>query len=137
MTSAYEILPHASDLKVKATGTTRAGFLVGAMRGMFATAGAKWVEDAPEAERPFKITANDFETLLVDLLGSALAASAANSEAYEDIKFTLITDKKAEGAFVGRKVSGFKKRIMAAAKHDLAIAKNETGAWESTITFDV
>ncbi|MBI4457881.1 archease [Candidatus Uhrbacteria bacterium] len=136
MTSAYELVPHATDGKIKATGTTRAGLMIGALRGMFAVAVAQWVEDAPEVERSFDLGGADFETLLAGLLNAALASAAANGEGYEDIRFNLITDKKAEGAFVGKKVSGFSKKLMAAAKHDLMVAKNEAGVWEATITFD-
>lgn len=132
----YEILPHTTDVRVRALGSTRAGLLVAALKGMFAAAGPRFTEGADRVERPFKIEAPDFASLLVDVLNEAVSLSDANHEAYEDISFSLITDKKAEGVFVDRPVTGFDTRIKAATHIGLDVKKNNEGNWETILTFD-
>ena len=121
----YEILPHTADVRVRAIGSTRAGLLVAALKGMFAAAGPRFAESGDRVERPFKLEAPDFSSLLVDLLNEAVSLSDEDHEAYEDISFTLITDKKAEGVFVDRPVTGFETQIKAATHHGLDVKKND------------
>lgn len=85
-----------------------------------------------KTERPFSLSAADFGTLLADFLAAAAEAAVEHKEAYEDVRFTLITDKKAEGAFVGRPAEGFK-RPPTPAKGKPDVAKNESGEWETTV----
>lgn len=132
----FEILPHTADVRIKATGSTRAGLMTAALKGMFAAAGPRMKEGAETLERPFTLSATDFPSLLVDVLNEAVSLSDTHREAYEDIRFTLATDKKTEGVFVGRPVEGFETQIKAATHHDLDIVKNPEGQWETVIVFD-
>jgi SHS2 domain-containing protein len=132
----FEILPHTADIRIKATGSTRAGLMTAALKGMSAAAGPRAKEGVEAVERPFSLSADDFPSLLVDLLNEAVSLSDTHREAYEDIRFTLATDKKAEGAFVGRPIEAFETQIKAATHHDLDIVKNAEGQWEAVIVFD-
>jgi SHS2 domain-containing protein len=134
--SPYELLPHTADVRVKATGGTRAGLLEAALKGMFAASSARLVEGAPETERQFDLASTDFESLLVDFLNEAISLSDANKEAYEAVRFDLITASQARGAFVGRAVEGFGTQIKAATHGSLKVEKNAEGLWEAVITFD-
>lgn len=117
-------------------GSTRAGLLVAGLRGMFAAAEAETEIGAPQIERPFSIKAEDFTALMVEWLNQAIAASDEHNEAFDDVRFDLVTDKQAEGAFLGRKIKKTKTRVSAALKRGLDAVKNEAGAWEATITFE-
>ena len=130
----YELLPQ--DAGIKATGGTRAGLLIASMQGMFAAAGARYPEEeAPEELRhEFALEAPDFASLLTALLDKALEASGGK-ESFQDISFKLITDKKALGEFVGKKVMDFTSPVKAVDKASLKVEKNLEGLWEATITF--
>src|SRR5690349_23404952 len=104
----YELLDGGT-LHVRAT--TRAGLVTAALQGLMAAAGPRTSEMDVKSERPFSLSADDFGTLLVKFLSTAGKAAEDNKEAYEDVRFTLITDKKAEGAFVGRPAEAFKRPL--------------------------
>jgi len=133
----YETLPHEAEIRIKASGGTRAGLLVAALRGMFAAAGGRLPDEeaAEESVRPFSVEAADFSSLLVDFLNEAAAASGTHRETYQDVHFELITDKKARGSFVGRLVTGFDRQIKAVAQGGLRVEKNAEGQWEAEIAF--
>ncbi len=133
----FEILPHTADIRIRAEGSTRPALFVAALQGMFAAAAPEFTPGEPEhVERQFELAAKDFMSLLIDLLNEAIAVSDTNREAYDDISFTLATDTKAEGAFLGRPAARFGTQIKAATHHELAVQKNAEGNWEATIVFD-
>ncbi len=133
----FEILPHTADVRIRAEGSTRPALFVAALQGMFVAAEPEFVgEETDHASRPFKLAAADFPSLLVDLLNEAIAASDTHREAYDDITFSLATDTKAEGSFLGRPVVRFGTQIKAATHHGLSVQKNDEGNWEATIVFD-
>lgn len=131
----YELLPHTADVRVRVRASTRAGLIAASLQGMFAAAEPK-LGAAEETERPFSIDAPDFAQLLVGFLNDALQKAAANGETYEDVRISLITDKKLQGAFIGRPATGFATPIAAATDKELKVEKNENGEWETTITFE-
>jgi hypothetical protein len=126
---------------IKVTASTKAGLISAAVQGMFEAAGPKWVQEDPvkdhNFERPFSVTAENFPKLLLAILNSALAAAAANKESYEDVAFSLITDIKAEGHFVGRAVKGFKSEIKSAQSNAEKIEKNVVLQWETNVNFEM
>ncbi len=134
----FELLEHTADVAVKVLASTKAGLAIAAVQGMFAAAEPRLgAEDAPDVKRPFDVSGEDFPSLLVNLLNEAVSLGNLHHERYQDISFALITDKKAEGEFVGKPVAGFGTEIKAATHHDLKVEKNVNGEWETVITFDV
>ncbi len=134
---SFELLPHTADVRVRAVGDTRAGLLTAALRGMFAASGPSYLEPRTDVERTFDLDAGDFPGLLIDFLNEAVYGSDAHHEAYDGVRFTLVTDKKTKGAFLGHPVSGFATQIKAATHGGLDVKKNEEGRWEATVAFDV
>ena len=137
----HEILSHTADVRVRAVGSTRAALIEAALQGMFAAAGPRTAsveggEPEEPVERSFEVKSADFPALLVDLLNEALFNSDTRHEAYEALRFTLITDTDAKGVFLGRPIAGFETQIKAATHAGLEAKKNEEGNWEATITFD-
>lgn len=127
----FDVLEGGKALRVRAT--TRAGLVTAALQGLMAAAKPRTAEIDEKTERPFSVASDDFGKLLADLLSEAARASAEHKEAYEDIRFTLITDKKAEGAFVGRPAQGFGAPPKGT-RGPAEVAKNEAGEWETTLT---
>ncbi len=129
----FEILRENGDVAVRAHAGTRAGLVIAALQGMFAVAEPQLTASEEKSERPFSVEADDFPKLLVETLERARAVAAERGEAYDDIRFTLITDKKAEGMFVGRAASGSISTIKTVALRTIPVEKNEEGEWEATI----
>jgi len=128
----YELLPGGTG--VHATASTRAGLYTAALQGLFATSESLADSDASEKiERPFKLEAADPGELMVALLGEAIKQAASHGDTYDNVSFTLVTDKKAEGAYIGQRgkspaVRGIGKNIV--------IEKNDLGEWDTVIKFE-
>jgi hypothetical protein len=126
----HEILEKGKAILVRAS--TRAGLVSAAVQGLMAVAGPRTNEMDDKVERAFDVTADDFGLLLGDLLIAAANLSKEHKETYEDISFTLITDKQAKGLFVGRPANSFHE-AMKMPTGTIEVAKNEGGEWETTI----
>jgi hypothetical protein len=125
----FELLPGGKG--AHATASTRAGLFTALIQGCFGAGEPLAGQSEDEKlERPFKIEAPDPAALMAMLLTEATREAAANGEIYDDISFTLITDKKAEGAFIGRKGKAPK---MCKITGGMEIAKNEEGEWDVTV----
>ena len=133
----YEVIPGPAGVSLKVFASTKAGLAIAALQGLFAAAEPKYThEEGAGSERSFKIEAEDFPAMVAAILTEAIAVAAANKEAYVDIRFNLITDKKTEGAFIGKPVRGLGTDIRAVKGVDMPPQKNEKGEWEATITFE-
>ena len=127
----FEIITDGGAKAVHAKASTRAGLAVAALHGVSSLAGGSTSELDEKVERPFSVTADTFGALLTALLTRAATASATHAETYDDIQFTLITEKKAEGAFIGRPAKGVSTLGAFRTKGD--VARNEAGEWETVI----
>jgi len=131
----FELVPDERGDRIKATGMTRAGLLESALKGTFATAGAKAEDDAEEVTRPFEIHGADFDALLKAFLDKALALAAEHGETYQTVKFDLITVMDAEGAYVG-KAAGKPDDPIKSVKKGMKAERNAEGLWETDIEYD-
>lgn len=134
--SPFDLLTLEEGDRIKAVGMTRAGLLESALKGTFAAAGAQVPEDAEEVTRPFAIRAADFDGLLAAFLDQAIALSAERMEAYQAVKFDLITVMEAKGAFVGKPAQGFSDPLKKVKREGLKAERNEGGVWEVEIAFE-
>lgn len=131
--SPYELIPKDEQLSVKATGMTRAGLLESAVKGYFAAAGPALDDDADEVTRPFALHGADFDALAAAVLDEAVASSKKHGEAYEAVKFDLITVMDAKGSFVGRPAKKFETPPTPVDRSSLKAERNAEGLWELTI----
>ena len=134
--SPFDLLSLKEGDRIKVTGMTRAGLLESALKGTFAVAGALLREGAEEVTRPFALRAADFGGLLSAFLDEALSLSAERHEAYQSVKFDLITVMEAKGAYVGKPVEGFSDPLKKVKRDGLKAERNEAGLWEATIAFE-
>lgn len=134
----FELIPAGDAVaSIRVFAPTRAGILTAAVQGMFAAAGAQVDETSDEkSERSFSVMAEDAAGLLAELLKEALAASVKHGESFDDVRFTLATDKKAEGAFIGRACKKYDVSLKGVASAVIHSEKNEDGEWVSEISFD-
>lgn len=129
----FEILPHAMGAAVRVLASTRVGLATAALQGVFTVAkGQVDTESDEKIERPFSVDASDFPGLLKGMLDQALAAAAKNGDVYDDVRFSLITEKQMDGAFIGKRCKGFATPITSI-KGGMTIAKNEAEEWETTV----
>jgi len=130
---SFDVRNEGGKAIVDAKATTRAGLAVAALQGMTQIAGGRTSELDEQIEREFSLEAATFNELLAKLLDHASKNTAANGEGYDDIKFTLITEKKATGALVGRPTKDAKAPGKTSVAGD--VVRNEAGEWEATVSF--
>jgi hypothetical protein len=121
-------------LVIKATAGTRAGLLSSLAQGLFQGVFPEPDLAAPTVERPFDVSADDFPELIVKLFDAALTDAATNGEAYEGVRFTLLTDRVAKGMFLGRPSDAKPK-----ARRTVPGLQAERGAdnlWVTEVTFN-
>lgn len=133
---SFDVVSDPAEPRVNARGTTRAGLLVAAIKGMRAVAHPTFFEKEGERERTFSIKADDFTGLLNELMKISIALSKEKQEAYTDVRFDLITDKEAKGALIGKPVVKADVTINTASSDGSTIGKNAEGIWEATIAFN-
>ena len=122
-------------LTIKVSGGSRAGLLSALAQGLFAAVFPEPDLSAPTAERAFELQADDFNALTTELFDAALASATTHKEAYEGLRFTLLTETKATGMFLGRPSSREPKAHKAVP--GFRVERNPEGLWEAEIVFSV
>lgn len=129
----FTIIEDGKEIRIHTVAGSRAGLIVAALQGVFAAAQpAEIVMPADDVEHQFKLTAADFPALFVAVIDEAVKAANAKNQRYMDIKFTLITDTRAEGAFAGHPALGYGKPLRGITPK-MEIKKNDRGEWETTL----
>jgi hypothetical protein len=132
----YELLTENGVTRIRALGSTHAGVFVAAIKGLCAAEKPRFVENAERIERLFRVEAADSIGLLAAVLNEARRLSRESLQAYEDVTFTLITDKKAEGKFVDRVVTGFDAEIVTVSPDKIEMKQSWDGMREALITLE-
>ncbi len=127
----YRFTIERSPLRINAEGSTRAGLIVAAVKGLFEAAELVYPEAGEESKRAFEIETTNAPELILAVLRLAAATANTNKEIYNDISFSLITDKKAVGVFVGRPSSEV--HIPAIHGIDGEVVKDGDGLWRAVI----
>lgn len=131
----YEISKEDGQIRIKAFGKTRAGLFTCATHALFEAMGpVRHPENADRTEHGFSVEAETPEVLLAKLLNQVLEVSSKHQQTCEELRLNLITDKKAEGAFVGCAVTHFDQPVIDTPHEAVSVKKNEeTGEWEAEI----
>jgi hypothetical protein len=132
----FELSEKGGAARIRAIGSTRAGVFIAAVKGLCAAEKPRFVENSERVERLFKVEASDAVGLLAAVLNEARRLSRESLQAYEDVAFTLITDKKAEGKFVDRAVTGFDAEIGAISSEKITMGQTGEGMREAVITLE-
>ncbi|MEN9558668.1 MAG: hypothetical protein RL141_1037 [Candidatus Parcubacteria bacterium] len=127
-------------LRLQALAATRAGLLTACMKGLFQAAGLAHPETGDEVKRAFEFKTDDAPSLILSVLRHASQLAIAHCESYQEISFSLITDKQAIGVFIGRPLLPASAGAAATCPPipsvlgiDGEIAKGEDGLWRATI----
>lgn len=132
----YEILKHTGDAKIKAFGKTKEELFLNAMLGMNAILKSR-IENQEARIKNITVKSSDLNMLLVDFLNEVNYLRLVDMELYDKIKFTKFSDTELEGELEGCEVEEFGEDIKAVTFHEMGIRKNEEGAWETCIVFDI
>jgi predicted acetyltransferase len=135
----HELQPHqgGTDLLIKAS--TKAGLVGAALQGFAEAMGPQYAQDEETAritERPFKVEAEDFSSLLTALLRESHRQALPAKESYDEARLALITDRKITGELLGRQVTGFHHKAIKV-REGFAVQRNEHNEWQTTITLDL
>lgn len=137
--SPYEILSHAADLKIKASGETKEEVFSEMLRGMFESINPEFNFAGKEAEKTAQnimIKSANQVNMLVEFLNEALYLSDTLNEAYFVADFKKLTDTELEATFHGQKIKKFAKEIKAATYHGAKIEQKD-GRWEAVVLLDI
>ena len=119
-------------LRIQAMGSTRAGLIVAAMKGLFQAARVEYPLEGEESTRAFEIEAESAPQLILSVLRQVAALAVEHSEMYAEVSFSLITDKKAAGSFVGRPVTPTP-AMPSIVSIDGDVLKGEDGMWHAAV----
>lgn len=128
----YHVTVTRNPLRIQADGTTRAGLMLAALQGLFEAGGVTSASEGAEVRRAFEIETGNAPELLLAVLRNAASLAQAHGEAYTEISFSLVTDKKAVGSFVGRALSSTP-HLPAVHGIEGDILKDADGLWRATI----
>lgn len=134
----FEINETPAGLRLTAIGSTRAGLAIASIMGLFSIQHPSEVaseEAAQEQERVFALSGANFSELLEKLLRGALAESFKNGETYNHLRFDLITDREAKGAYVGR-VAELATPIKGVTVAENSVTKREDGTWGAELIIE-
>lgn len=118
---------------VHAKGATRAGVLISVVKGICTAQAVVQTEDVPLTERSFTLHMDDFNELAKSFVMYVLMSSQQLHEIYEDVRFTLITDTKAEGMLIGRHVESFPNKYSKFNPEGFNIERTIEGPWIATV----
>jgi hypothetical protein len=128
----YQYTIERSPLRILAEGGTRAGLIVAGVKGLFDAAGLTYPETGEESRRSFELEAASAVELILAVLRLAATSAQSNQEIYGEISFSLITDKKAVGIFIGRP-SVAPVALPSVHGIDGEVVKNDAAMWQATI----
>lgn len=133
---AYELLPHAADLRIKSRGKTREELFAHSLLGM-----AEYMKKSISAmkttvTRSIEVASPDVTALLVDFLSRTLALADASQEVYPRAAFDEFSETHLKGTLFGLPVEKFDKDIKAVTYHGAEIQKTAFG-YEVTIIYGI
>lgn len=131
----YRLIEHTADLCFDLSAPSFERLLNEALLAMTEWSGPVW--GASDTARSFSIESHDRAMLLVDLLNEALTISQIHREAYERIDFLVLSDRHAEGRFIGRTITGAHDEIKAVTYHSAKVERHSDGSWSATILMDI
>lgn len=135
MDKKFEILPHISDLKIRAYGKDLNELFRNSLIGMFK--GIDPILTNEKVEREVDIRSEDTELLLVAFLSDAISLSDIYKESYFDADFDILESGHVKGVVRGSKILGFQGgEIKAVTHHGLKIEKINNN-WQADILFDL
>lgn len=135
----HELQPHKGGVDLLIKASTKAGLVGAALQGFAEAMGPQYAQDEETAritERPFKVEAEDFSSLLAALLREAHHQAVPAKESYDEARLALITDRKVTGELLGRQVTGFHHKAVKV-RDGFAVQRNEHNEWQTTITLDL
>lgn len=136
MTRRFEEIPHTADWAFRVFGREVRELFENAAHALFALEGARPPADARETMREVRVTALDYESLLVNWLTELLWLQETHREMYRRFEIVTLTPTELHARVFGVPLAGLDKIIKAITYHNLQVKQTETG-WEAVVVVDV
>ncbi|MBM3128618.1 MAG: archease [Chloroflexi bacterium] len=132
----FEEIPHTADWSFRAFGRDARELFENAAHALFALEGARARDDANEITRDIRVTALDYESLLVTWLTELLWLQESHREMYRRFNITTLAPTELRAQVFGAPFIELGKIIKAVTYHNLAITQTAQG-WEAVVVVDV
>ncbi|OGI19253.1 MAG: hypothetical protein A3J06_03835 [Candidatus Moranbacteria bacterium RIFCSPLOWO2_02_FULL_48_19] len=123
----YSFLEHTADVRMRVTGDSPEGLFRDALFGMVSLMSPETKKEGEKIRRKIALDAPDRTALLIDFLNEALVWMHTESEAYTEVRFHTLGERKLEAELEGERVAGFGEDIKAATYHEAEVGKDPTG----------
>lgn len=132
----FEEIPHTADWSFRAFGNDLRELFENAAYAIFALEGVQARADANETARDVKVTALDYESLLVTWLTELLWLQESQREMYSRFQIESLTPTELRAQVFGAPLPHLDKIIKAVTYHNLKIVQTARG-WEAVVVVDV
>jgi SHS2 domain-containing protein len=133
--SGVEEVEHTADIAMRVSAPDLAELFRRAAAGLYHLAGMR-LAATPRHDRRLRLTAVDWESLLVAWLNELLHLQEQDNTAYDEIDFVAIDHETLDVGLRGGRVIAWTRDIKAVTFHKLRVEAVATG-WRATIVFDV
>jgi SHS2 domain-containing protein len=133
----FDIQDHTADVRLHVTGRDQIELFTSAVEGLVAVMDSLLPPLEIHEDLPFKVTAPDQESLLVDFLNEALFTMQSRKVVVGQVVFRELESTCAEGDFTIAPVTGFAEDVKAVTYHDLRIIRTSEGRLETIIVLDI
>ena len=129
----FEFLPDGDTRQIRLSASTFAGLMTAGLQGLCAAIQPIYVMPEVTTERVFSFVAKDSASMLLHFLSYAREQGAAHGEAYDAVRFTLVTPTKVDGTLLGKKMQAVANQVLTVLLPSGSAAKNEQGQWETVV----
>lgn len=135
----YEILPHISDVRVKATAESLEELFTAALAGLNSIIKNDFdkSEMMGRLSEALNIESMNISTLLVDFLSEILTLSHMHKALFEISLFQEFDGNHLKAELTGYPVEGFDEDIKAVTYTETEIMKNKKNQYEAVIVMDI
>jgi SHS2 domain-containing protein len=129
----FEILQHTADVRLLVRASSTEDLFRDALHGMFAIMNT--VRDGAPVRATISVDSVDRTALLVDFLGAALSRAQIDRVAFDEIRFTRLTETEVEAELGGHQ-AWFEQDVKAVTYHE-ADVRFVDGEWMTMLVFDI
>jgi SHS2 domain-containing protein len=135
----YLILPHTSEIRIKAVGDTLQELFSASLEGMNSVIKKNFsaVSSLMNYRDVIEVTSKDSTMLLIDFLSEVLTLSHEFKAVFHTVSFRKLDECSLSADIEGDRIDGFDEDIKAVTYTEANIVKNERNNFETIIVFDI
>ena len=135
----YRVIPHTSDIRLRVRADTLEELFAAALEGMAEIMQPKFCKKQPSHTTRYHLAVNaDNPTLLlIDFLSEVLTRAHIDRVVYCRTEFATFAPTSFSATVSGSRTETFAEDIKAVTYHEADVRQDITGAWQTTIIFDI